>query len=218
MPKSSKNDDESARKPKSSSKLFGNMNRSNNSSLSLDESIDRGANDDTTSQRSGQSGQGPYQIIEYDVNEGITNNGIDVMVNIDPLHIDDNSPAAAALRANANVKVSSMGKAARAVHLQTVRKIVKRASLASKSGVVRGKPPRLPPTIDGGIADYQSSPLDIIDESAEITDDPYQNDPVATKEITATIAAPVVVGTAEAGKKGTLNFDHYILYFGTILF
>lgn len=203
MPKPSKNDDESARKPKSSSKLFGNMNRSNNSSLSLDESIDRAENDDTTSQRSGQSGQGgPYQIIEYDVNEGITNNGIDVMVDIDPLHIDDNSPAAAALRANANVKVSSMGKAARAVHLQTVRKIVKRASLASKSGLVRGKPPRLPPTIDGGIADYQSSPLDIIDESAEGADDPYHNDPVvAPKEVT--IAAPVVVGTAEAGKKGT---------------
>lgn len=217
MPKASKNVEDSASKPKGSSKLFGVMNRAENSSLSQDESLatpDGRANDDTTSQKSGHSGQGPYQIIEYDINEGITNNGIDidVMVDIDPLHIDDNSPAAAALRANANVKVSSMGKAARAVHLQTVRKIVKRASLASKSGVVRGKPPRLPPTIDGGIADYQSSPLDIIDESAEITDDPYQQDSGAAKEVTATITAPLVPGTAEAGKKGAVSFDVYLLY------
>ncbi|GAX28360.1 1-phosphatidylinositol-4-phosphate 5-kinase [Fistulifera solaris] len=180
----------------------------------MDDSLDgfdtreRGANDDTTSHKSGHSGQGPYQIIEYDINEGVTNNGIDVMVDIDPLHIDDDSPAAAALRANANVKVSTMGKAARAVHLQTVRKIVKRASLSSKNGVVRGKPPRLPPTVEGGIADYQSSPLDIIDESAEMTD---ENGTDAKEVTTATITAPVVAGTAEAGKKVLEQVDTHDL-------
>lgn len=209
------NDDSGQKQKASSSKIFAGLTRAGNSSKSLNGSLatpdaklpgsNIRANEDTTSNKSGHSGQGPYQIIEYDINEGMTNNGIDGMVDLDPLHIDDNSPAAAALRANANVKVSSMGKAARAVHLQTVRKIVKRASLTSKSGIVRGKPPRLPPTIDGGIADYQSSPLDIIDESAEITDDSYQHDAAAAKA-TATIPVPVVAGTAEAGKKGTFRF------------
>lgn len=212
----SNNDDEEPEQQQkqkgSSSKLFSKMIRSSNSSKSLNDSQEISVtnnpddfhrnNDDTASNRSGQSGQGPYQIIEYDINEGMSNNGIDVMGDLDPLHIDDDSPAAAALRANANVKVSTMGKAARAVHLQTVRKIVKRASLASKSGIVRGKPPRLPPTIDGGIADFQSSRLGIIDESAEITDESFQHDTATEKESTATLPVPVVAGTAEAGKKG----------------
>jgi hypothetical protein len=61
--------------------------------------------------------------------------------------IEDNTPAAAALRANANVKVSTVGKAARAVHMQSVRKLIKRATGTTHSGFVRGKPPRLPPDV-----------------------------------------------------------------------
>lgn len=218
MSHSGNGDEESGQKQNgSSSDFFRNMSRkgAGHSSRSIDESKEspdanqRGnyarASDDTTSNKSGHSGQGPYEIIEYDINEGITAHGIDVMVDLDPLRIDDDSPAAAALRANANVKVSSMGKAARAVHLQTVRKMVKRASLSSKSGVVRGKPPRLPPTIDGGIAEYQSSPLDIIDESAELAHDSNQHESTSGKEAKATITIPVMAGTAEAGKKGMVK-------------
>jgi hypothetical protein len=61
------------------------------------------------------------------------------------LHIEENTPAAEALRANANVHVSTFGKAARAMNVQVVRKIVKRVSGATKTGYVKGKPPRLPP-------------------------------------------------------------------------
>jgi hypothetical protein len=62
------------------------------------------------------------------------------------LLIQDNSPAAEALRANAGVHVSTAGKAARAVHLQSIRRFAKFAAGANKTGYIRGKPPRLPPT------------------------------------------------------------------------
>jgi hypothetical protein len=61
------------------------------------------------------------------------------------LVIQDDSPAAEALRANANIHVSSAGKAARAVHLQSIRRLAKFAAGANKTGYVKGKPPRLPP-------------------------------------------------------------------------
>lgn len=59
--------------------------------------------------------------------------------------IEDDSPAAEALRANAEVRVRKVGKLARRVHGQSVRRVVKRATLRAKSGNVRGKPPRIPP-------------------------------------------------------------------------
>jgi len=59
--------------------------------------------------------------------------------------IEDNTPAAEALRANAEIRVRKVGKLARRVHGQSVRRVVKRATLRSKSGRVRGKPPRIPP-------------------------------------------------------------------------
>ena len=87
----------------------------------------RGITTDTASAHSGT-----HEVIEYDVNNNI-------------IQISNDSPAAAALKANAEIKVSRAGKAARAVHMQTVRKLVKRATGTTKSGVLRGKPPRLPP-------------------------------------------------------------------------
>jgi hypothetical protein len=61
------------------------------------------------------------------------------------MSIQDDSPAAAALRANAEVRVSSMSKAARAVHMQSVRRALKRAAGKPRSGLRKGKPPRVPP-------------------------------------------------------------------------
>lgn len=65
---------------------------------------------------------------------------------VDP-EIDDDTEAGEALRANANVKVGMVGKAARGLNAQSVRKLVKRATLRGHSGNKRGKPPRIPPGI-----------------------------------------------------------------------
>jgi hypothetical protein len=124
------------------------------------------------------------------------------------LHIADDSPAAQALAANANVRVSQLGKAARAVHMQSVRKIVKRAVGANKSGVARGKPPRLPPEVEGCVAqDFPSTELVPIDESVEVhvsSQAPDHNHHAApadeSEQTEAQITNGVVAGTAEAEK------------------
>lgn len=197
---------------------------STNSSRTLSEHDSRyaprgdGFPDDTSSDF---SGHGPYEIIEYDIFEHEEMRGLNSMFDeldaLDALRIEEDSPAAQALAANANVKVSTLGKAARAVHMQTVRKIVKQATGRTKSGVARGKPPRLPPGYDHN-ADCQSGRLDRIDESDE--DAPYPTGPsppssaVAKESICedqslaetseSVIPDNVVKGTAEAGKKGTM--------------
>ena len=61
--------------------------------------------------------------------------------------IDDDTPAAEALRANADVHVNKAAKLARKIHVQTVRNIVKKATKRGM-GNKRGKPPRIPPHRD----------------------------------------------------------------------
>ena len=63
---------------------------------------------------------------------------------VDP-EIGDDTEAAEALRANATVKVGKVGKVARSVGAQSVRKVAKRLTLRAQSGNRRGKPPRIPP-------------------------------------------------------------------------
>jgi len=60
--------------------------------------------------------------------------------------LEDDTPAAAALRANASIRVSRVNKFARRIKAQNIRRLVKTAALKGKSGVVRGKPPRVPPS------------------------------------------------------------------------
>lgn len=79
---------------------------------------------------------------EIPVEEGLPAELLEVLANPS---IEDDSPAAEALRANAEIRVRKVGKLARRVHGQSVRRAVKRATLRSKSGRVRGKPPRIPP-------------------------------------------------------------------------
>ena len=95
---------------------------------------------------------------------------------VDP-EIDDDTEAGEALRANANVKVGMVGKAARGLNAQSVRKLVKRATLRGHSGNKRGKPPRIPPGIttepsedfdDVGDDDGQGSLFKVEDEDANI--------------------------------------------------
>lgn len=60
-------------------------------------------------------------------------------------YIEDDSPAAEALRANAQVHIGKMSKVARSINAQALRKIVKRASMRGHFGNVKGKPPRALP-------------------------------------------------------------------------
>lgn len=92
--------------------------------------------EDTSSDKV-SSCDGNYEVIEYDLME--TEDDDDFLQEIS-IHKD--SPAAAALRANAGVKVPAVSKAARAVHLQTVRRAVR---LGTHSITRKGKPPRAPP-------------------------------------------------------------------------
>lgn len=61
-------------------------------------------------------------------------------------YIEDDSPAAEALRANAQVHIGKMSKVARSINAQALRKIVKRASMRGQFGKVKGKPPRVLPS------------------------------------------------------------------------
>jgi len=105
----------------------------------------------------GMSSDGNYEVIEYDIPKDNANNNNnnnddadidddiddDVFQQLGAVSIQEDSPAAAALRANAEIQVSSLGKAARAVHMQTVRRALKRAAGKGRSNR-KGKPPRVP--------------------------------------------------------------------------
>lgn len=80
--------------------------------------------------------------------------------------IDEDTEAAEALRANASVKVGKVGKAARSIGAQSVRKAAKRLTLRGSQGIKRGKPPRVPPgmTVNQVMDD---APIDVIKEEEE---------------------------------------------------
>ena len=63
------------------------------------------------------------------------------------LEIEDGTPAAAALKANAQIKVTKVGKAARYMNAQAIKRLVKKTKVWGNrkgSGNKRGKPPRVP--------------------------------------------------------------------------
>lgn len=89
---------------------------------------------------------------------------------VDP-EIDDDTEAAEALRANATVKVGKVGKVARSLNAQSVRKLVKRATLRGQSGNKRGKPPRIPPGITSAAVDDEGDgPVFDIDADGSYAD------------------------------------------------
>ena len=149
-----------------------------------------------------------------------------------PFQIEDNTPAAEALRASASVRVSRVGKAARAVHMQAVRRLVKRATLTGKQGVVKGKPPRLPPRQlqddgeGGGVHPDELSDLEEEDEQDGEADhhDQSENDP-SHQDMSShhhydgepVVPDDVVQGTAEAGKKGKIFLASIVYYFDVVL-
>ena len=68
-----------------------------------------------------------------------------IIASVGELAIDEGTPAAAALAASAQVKVTKVRKAARFLNTQAFRRVIKRRLLMKKSlGGKRGKPPRVP--------------------------------------------------------------------------
>ncbi len=91
------------------------------------------------------------------------------------LDIEEGTPAAEALRANADVKVSKLYKLSRSMHVNVVRKVLKKSVGKAGMGVRRGKPPRLPDMASESMDDDQElmesvknqDTLDILRESDE---------------------------------------------------
>jgi hypothetical protein len=151
---------------------------------------------------------GLYEVIEYDPGNPLAGSE-DFFAEMESPAIEENSPAAEALRANANIHVSSVGKAARAIHVQAVRKFVKRATGATRSGIVKGKPPRVPYKSKEHEDDQVSLTGDEGFETVVSETDAQPNqmqrelaEEDAEDKYTADLPDSVVEGTLEAGKKG----------------
>lgn len=136
--------------------------------------------------------------------------------------IEDNSPAAEALRANANVHVRRVDKLARRVQMQSLRKFVKRATLR---GNKRGKPPRIPTPhrsgsggiyvveegVESGDEEEKTEDVDpVLEAKSSVKSVDPANDEVSEKERDLSIVKSdeggdvpkeVLHGTLEAGRK-----------------
>jgi hypothetical protein len=115
------------------------------------------------------------QFLPPDQRPGLPNDLL-ASVLVEP-EIEDDTEAAEALRANASIKVGKMGKVARSVNAQTVRKLFKTATLRGH-GPKRGKPPRVPPglvapaAVAGGAAgDYSGQDMHPVHEGEYETSD-----------------------------------------------
>ena len=165
-----------------------------------------GGTSDTASDRFSVTSDGQYEVIEYNPFDQI--NLEDPFEGFEP-KIEDDSPAAEALRANADVKVSTVGKAARAMHIQTLRRIAKRATLQGKSGYRKGKPPNLPPRYRPEDVD-EGEELEAVEVSVGPPDGLYAKEDIsesATSEGGPAIPTAVVAGTAAAGKEVLNDVD-----------
>jgi hypothetical protein len=99
--------------------------------------------------------------------------------------IEDDTEAAEALRANANVKVRKMGKVARSLNAQSVRRFVKFATLRGKMGNRKGKPPRIPP---GRTAvEEPDSNIFVVTEEAEEEVSSQEGDDMSESSVAASV-------------------------------
>mmetsp|Transcript_18158 Transcript_18158/g.30100 ORF Transcript_18158/g.30100 Transcript_18158/m.30100 type:complete len:872 (+) Transcript_18158:429-3044(+) len=98
--------------------------------------------------------------------------------------IDDESPAAESLRASAEVHVGTTAKLARKMHVEKIRKVLKKATQKG-TGNRRGKPPRIPPNRGGTKQDEEGiwiveeedeEDSDSEDESCDVDNVPYARD------------------------------------------
>jgi hypothetical protein len=99
--------------------------------------------------------------------------------------IEEDTEAAEALRANANVKVRKMGKVARSLNAQSVRRFLKLATLRGKSGNRKGKPPRIPP---GRTAvEEPGSNIFVVTEEAEEEVSSQEGDDISEGSVAASV-------------------------------
>jgi len=119
--------------------------------------------------------------------------------------IGDDTEAAEALRANASIKVGKVGKVARSVGAQSVRKVAKRLTLRGQSGNRRGKPPRIPP----GMTASQMENLEgvimqaVAEGSLEEDDESIQSEDIRGEEPQLMIAD--INMTEEANKSKSIH-------------
>jgi hypothetical protein len=115
--------------------------------------------------------------------------------------IDEGTPAYDALKANADVKVTKVDKFFRGIQAQTVWRVAKKATLKSKSGNVRGKPPRVPPGFnDPAEADPNAKVgLNRVEEGEE-EEDELTRPLLSPKEEQEKLKAAAAAGAAAAKK------------------
>ena len=105
-------------------------------------------NDDSNGNDEGGEQCVELQFLPPDQRPGSPGDLLAAVAVVEPDYEDD-TEAAEALRANAQIKVGKMSKAARSINAQTVRKFVKTVAMVRGNGVKRGKPPRIPPSHAG---------------------------------------------------------------------
>jgi hypothetical protein len=114
-------------------------------------------------------------------------------------NIEEDTPAAAALRANAEVQVRRAAKLARKIHVQSAKNIVKKVTRQG-IGNKRGKPPRIPPhrteEEDGAIYMVEEES----DEEAEVEEEEKEEE---KHEDNGAPAREVAFGTVNDGRVST---------------
>jgi hypothetical protein len=138
--------------------------------------------------------------------------------------INDQSPAAESLRASAEVHVGTTAKLARKMHVEKIRKVIKKATQRG-IGNRRGKPPRIPPNrgseqeeegiyvVEEGDEEYSDSDDDSDDEEGHSRSRSKDSDDVGVEDQKKHVAfvvehekhhkvpAEVLTATLETGKK-----------------
>lgn len=152
------------------------------------------------------SADGPYKVIEYDLNDSQL---LHVSLSdLEEFRIEENTPAAEAIKANATVHVSTIGKAARAMNMQSIRRFAKRVTGQGRSGLVKGKPPRIPPHVGIAGGAYGGNLQPVLEmEEHEIAESATlgQMDLQEQMSENGHIPDSVVAGTVEASKKGAYS-------------
>jgi 1-phosphatidylinositol-4-phosphate 5-kinase len=105
----------------------------------------------------------PNGQLQLSPKRSVQHAGISLPVDSPGLEIEEGTPAAEALRANADVKVTKVGKVARYLQVQAVRKTAKNVFHVG-SGAKRGKPPRVPDLTEDEFRNDQGH-LDVLLES-----------------------------------------------------
>jgi hypothetical protein len=110
---------------------------------------------------------------------------VELIAQLADTEIEEDTEAAEALRANANIKVRKMGKVARSLNAQSVRRFVKVVTLRGRNGYRKGKPPRIPP---GRTAvEEPDSNIFVVSEEAEEEVSSHEGDDISQSSVGASV-------------------------------